>query len=292
MNEPSLSCVIRELRLRPIVAGVLSSIPGVFSWWDRRRPMGNTASSTYARGVWRFHLAHYFSFAHERMPSVVAEFGPGATLGSCIAALCDGVGRAIALDACPYASNDSLNLRMLNELIPDSRRAHEYAALQDAVTAVGTRRHDSLLEYVAPCADLHVMPENSVDFIFSHSVMEHVVKPAEAYEAFFRWLRPGGIISHKIDHSSHAITKSWNGHYAIPDRLWSIIVGGRPYLLNRMTPKQHRDAITDTGFDVLLEKLEFAKETDMNSRCPFVRDAKEYQIKTSTFVCQKPVAHS
>lgn len=292
MNEQSLSCLFRELRLRPIVTGVLSSIPGVFSWWDKRRPMGNTASSTYARGVWRFHLAHYFSFVHESMPSVVAEFGPGATLGSCIAALCDGVGKAVALDACPYASNDFLNLRMLDELVPDSRRAHEYAALQDAVTVVSTSRHDSLLEYVAPCVDLHVLPENSVDFIFSHSVMEHVVNPTETYEAFFRWLKPGGIISHKIDHSSHAITKSWNGHYAIPDWLWRIIVGGRPYLLNRMTSQQHRDAITDTGFDVLLEKFEFANETDKNSPCPFVRNAPEYRIKTSTFVCQKPAAHS
>lgn len=179
--------------------------------------MGNTASSAYAQGIWRFHLKHYFSFTNDRMPSVVAEFGPGATLAACIAALCDGVDKAIALDACPYASNESLNLRMLDELILNSRGGHDYAVLRDAVANVSTSYGGSLLEYVAPCTDFHALPDNSLDFIFSHSVMEHVVNPAQAYDAFFRWLKPGGIISHKIDHSSHAITQSWNGHYAIPD---------------------------------------------------------------------------
>ncbi len=252
--------------------------------------MGNTSSAAYARGVWRFHLANYLRFSGERMPTVVAEFGPGATLGSCIAAICDGVGKAFALDACPYAANDSLNLKMLDELIPDSRRMEDRAALRKVVATVGTNDPDSLLQYVAPCTDLHVLPENSVDFIFSHSVMEHVVRPIDAYKAFFRWLQPGGIISHKIDHSSHAITRSWNGHYAIPNGLWSVIVGGRPYLLNRMTSIQHRDAITGVGFEVLTEKFEVATEIDTGTSCRSIRNREEYQVKTSTFVCQKPLA--
>ncbi len=106
------------------------------------------------------------------------------------------------------------------------------------------------------------------------------------------WLKPGGIISHKIDHSSHAITKSWNGHYAIPDPVWSLIVGGRPYLLNRMTPKQHREAIENVGFEILFKKFEMARETDTNSPCRSVKDREECQIKTSTFVCQKPLAEA
>lgn len=283
-----LFCLLRELKLRPIAAGVLSNLPGLFAWWDRRRPMGNTSSSAYARGVWRLHLENYATFSGQRLPAAVAEFGPGATLGACIAAICDGVGKAVALDVCPYASDDAANLRVLDELLPDSERTHEYVRLKDAVTRVGTAGPDSLLRYVAPCTDPETLSPNSMDFIFSHSVMEHVSEPQCAYEAFFRWLRPGGIISHKIDHSSHAITRSWNGHYGIPDALWSVIVGRRPYLLNRMTPTEHRDAIVSAGFRVLLEKFETAKVTDSNSTCPCVKNTNDYQIKTSMFVCQKP----
>lgn len=57
-----------------------------------------------------------------------------------------------------------------------------------------------------------------------------------------------------------------------------------------MTSKQHKDAITDAGFDLLLEKLEVATETDINSECSLVRSQSEYQVKTSTFVCRKPAA--
>jgi SAM-dependent methyltransferase len=283
-----MMCLLRELKIRPMVTGVLSNIPGLFSWWDSRRPMGNTSSAAYARGVWRFHLENYQKFANGRLPSSIAEFGPGATLGSCIAALCDGVDRAIALDVCPYASSDSENLRILEELVPDSNRAAEHAVLREAVMHVGSGERETLLKYVAPWTDLNVLQENCVDLIFSHSVMEHVTKPVEAYKACFRWLKPGGIMSHKIDHSSHAITRSWNGHYAMPAVLWSLIVGGRPYLLNRMLPKQHRDAIESAGFRILFEDYEVAKETDRNSSCPSIKSRKEYQIKTSTFVCQKP----
>ena len=284
-----MRCVLRELKIRPIVTGILSNIPGLFSWWDSRRPMGNTSSASYARSVWRFHLENYKSHKDGCTPPVIAEFGPGATLGSCIAALCDGVGKAIALDVCPYASKDSKNLKMLDELIPDSNRMMEYALLREAVIRVGSDDRKTLLQYVAPWTDLNVLPEDSVDLIFSHSVMEHVSHPIEAYKAFSRWLKPGGIMSHKIDHSSHAITKSWNGHYAMSGVLWSMIVGGRPYLLNRMTPIQHRDAIQSVGFKILLEKFEMAKETDSNSSCQSIRNRKEYQIKTSAFVCQKPL---
>jgi len=282
-------CFLRELRIRPIVAGILSYVPGLFSWWDSRRPMGNTSSASYARGIWRFHLENYKKYIDGRVPPAVAEFGPGATLGACIAALCDGVEKAIALDVRPYASDDSMNLQVLEELIPDSNRAMDRALLSDAVMHVGSDERKTLLEYVAPWTDLNVLPEGCVDLIFSHSVMEHVTTPIEAYKACFRWLKPGGIMSHKIDHSSHAITNSWNGHYAIPKALWSMIVGGRPYLLNRMTPVQHQDAIESLGFKILLMEFEMAKDVDNNSTCRSVIKREECQIKTSTFVCQKPL---
>lgn len=250
--------------------------------------MGNTSSSAYAHGVWRFHLENYARFSGRRLPATIAEFGPGATLGACIAAICDGVGKAIALDVCPYASNDAANIRMLDELFSDTERVGKYALLKDAVTRVGTDDPDALLRYVAPYTDPNALSPNSVDFIFSHSVMEHVSEPQHAYKAFFRWLKPGGIISHKIDHSSHAITRSWNGHYAIPDALWSFIVGRRPYLLNRKTPTEHREAIANAGFRMLFEKFEMAKATDNSSMCPSIKNTNDYQIKTSMFVCQKP----
>ena len=59
-------------------------------------------------------------------------------------------------------------------------------------------------------------------------------------------------MSHKIDHSSHGITRRWNGHYAVPGPLWALIYGRRPYLLNRRRPIEHLADMEAAGFETLL----------------------------------------
>jgi SAM-dependent methyltransferase len=276
---------LNELKIRPIVTGILSYVPGLFAWWDSGRPMGNTSSSSYSRGIWRFHLKNYNNVYQNKMPSVVVELGPGATLGTCIAALCDGVEKAIGLDACSYASDGSENIRILDELIKDGSPYEKLRELYEAVKNVGSASKETLLCYVAPWTDLKVLAESSVDLIFSHSVMEHVDSPMEAYKACHHWLREGGVMSHKIDHSSHAVTKTWNGHYGIPSFLWMIIFGNRPYLLNRMTPAEHEKLIEAAGFCVVAKSFEVADKDDNSS---FYKSTdKNYQIKTSTYICKK-----
>jgi hypothetical protein len=150
-----------------------------------------------------------------------------------------------------------------------------------------THQRKSPLAYFAPWTASDVLPEASVDMVFSHSVLEHVDSPADAYAACFRWLRPGGIMSHKIDHSSHGLTKSWNGHYALPNWIWTLVRGGRPYLLNRMTPSHHRELILAQGFVILSETLVEATDLDSSTRCTLVTSDGDARVKTSTFVCKK-----
>jgi SAM-dependent methyltransferase len=278
-------CLLAELKLRPIITGILSYIPGLFSWWDRSRTMGNTSSAAYSRGIWRFHLKNYNNVYQNKIPSVVVELGPGATLGTCIAALCDGVEKAVGLDACSYASDNSENLRILKELNEDERATEKYNELYAAVKNVGVSGKETMLSYVAPWSDLKVLSGGSVDLIFSHSVMEHVDSPKDAYKACYHWLREGGVMSHKTDHSSHAVTKTWNGHYGIPSFLWKIIFGNRPYLLNRMTPCEHEKAIEASGFTIVAKSFQVADKKDTS--CFYKSADKDYLIKTSTYICQK-----
>ena len=95
-------------------------------------------------------------------------------------------------------------------------------------------------------------------------------------------------MSHKIDHSSHGITRSWNGHYAIPKWLWRLIRGGRPYLLNRFTPSQHRTLIRSAGFEILSEVLVEETSNDKGRFVPVDHGDDDTRVKTSTFVCKKP----
>jgi SAM-dependent methyltransferase len=281
--------VLGELQARPLAAGLLSCLPRLYEWWDNRRPTGNTASSTYSRGIWTFHRDNYHRHSAAATLGTVAELGPGATLATCIAALCDGVGQAVGLDVCPYAGGSTRNLKMLDELwpapaLPDPRRQQLVAA----ISHLGTLQSLPTLQYVAPWTSAAAVAQGSVDLIFSHSVLEHVDDPETAYNACFRWLRPGGLMSHKIDHSAHGITRSWNGHYALPDWLWTVIRGGRPYLLNRMPSSEHRRLIEAAGFEILEETLVKATASDRSTRARLRVTDRDASIKTSTFICRRP----
>jgi SAM-dependent methyltransferase len=286
--NPSMGSVLRDLRTRSLATGVLSYVPGLFAWWDRRRPMGNTASAPYCRGIWEFHLSNYRRASDGDTPSAVAELGPGATLGVCIAALLDGTETATALDAGQYAAQDA-NLRVFDELIASHGSAGHTADLRSAVFAAGNSKLESRLRYRAPWTDPTVCEADSLDFVFSHSVLEHVDDPGTVYRACFHWLKPGGLMSHKIDHSSHGITRSWNGHYAIPPGLWRMVFGNRPYLLNRLRPLQHIDAMERAGFRIL-DSTEFVVDrgdTQLLANRSSLPDDDTF-IRTSTVIAIKP----
>ena len=100
----------------------------------------------------------------------------------------------------------------------------------------------------------------------------------------FRILKKGGFMSHKIDHSSHELTKSWNGHYAINNLIWKILKGGKPYLLNRLTPSEHREIILKCGFEILEEK--YVKSKDRENSLSKLKNENQL-IKTSLFLVKK-----
>ena len=280
--------MIKEVRVRALVGGILSNVPGLYKWWDGRRPIGNTASSKYASTIWKFHRDNYARYASGLHPKNVVELGPGATLATCIAALCDGADSAIGLDVLPYAGSVQVNFKMLHELWAESFDNARYLAICDAIHHLGSMQKQMPLAYFAPYTDPTVLPDSSVDLVFSHSVLEHVDCPEDTYAAFYRWLKPGGIMSHKIDHSSHQLTRSWNGHYALNNLTWKLIRGGRPYLLNRMLPFRHRELILAQGFEILSETFVRATDLDSGVKSSLQIGEDDASIKTSTFVCKKP----
>ena len=81
--------------------------------------------------------------------------------------------------------------------------------------------------------------------------MEHVADIEMSYGAMAKWLRPGGMMSHQIDLSSHNLTKQWNGYRQYPDWIWRVIEGKRPYLINRATCSEHIELMENNGLEIL-----------------------------------------
>jgi hypothetical protein len=280
-----------KLKVKAVVTGLSTYIPG----YNYMRPTGGTGSARYCYSVWLRHLV--LVHKHGRLtgvPKIVAELGPGDSIGIGLAALLSGVDKYYAFDLVRY-SNLTSNLAIFDELVQLFRRreaipgedefplvhpkldSYEFPdellkeSLKDAllpervdeirlcIERIGDA--SSRITYHAPWTDASVIQQGSVDMIYSQAVLEHVDDLPAVYWDMRRWLKPMGVMSHQIDFKCHGKADTWNGHWTYSDFVWKIVVGRRPYLLNRVPHSEHLRLISEKGFDVALDKAVHSKST-------------------------------
>ena len=221
------------LNLATLVPGV-ASIPPVRAYLAKRRTgTRGTDSARYCYAVWMRHLVMASRSGLLTTPRIIAELGPGDSLGTGIAGLLCGASRYYAFDVVEHASTQR-NVAILRALVPLFRdraaipdaaefpnvhpRLEDYsfprgvlpderltAALEPArlehieASLAGNAGADSLVQYRAPWYGESTIETGTVDMIFSQAVLEHVDDLAGTYHAMARWLKPGGLLSHEID---------------------------------------------------------------------------------------------
>lgn len=261
---------------------------GVATWLpiDRlvQRSTGGTDDARYCYSIWLRHMRVAHQSGLRVDPTAVAELGPGDSLGIGLAALISGAEQYYAFDVREYA-NTERNIRIFDDLctlfqqraaipgpdafpqikppladysfpaevLTDQRLAlatapDRLAAIRASIT---DRSTTSRIRYVVPWFNSTVVPEGSVDLVFSQAVLEHVDDLAGTYAATYRWLKPGGYMSHQIDLRSHDTAETWNGHWTYSDWTWRIIRGKRSYLINRVPASEHLRLIRQSGFEVV-----------------------------------------
>lgn len=223
-------------------------------------------------------------------PNVVAELGPGDSLGIGSAALITGANKYYALDIVEYASSkrnieifdELVELFMKREKIPnesefprltpylesyefpshiltdellnESLKKSRIASIRSAVSNLNGKNNNNIqILYFVPWYDSKVIKEGSVDMVYSQAVLEHIDDLAHTYEALYRWLKPSGFMSHQIDFRCHKTAKEWNGHWAYSDLIWKLIRGKRPYFLNRHPHSTYLALLRKYGFEVICD---------------------------------------
>jgi hypothetical protein len=273
---------------KPLLRGVATYLPFVKRFTNRGS--GGTDSPRYCYSVWLRHLVWLDHLGLASNLRVVAELGPGDSLGTGIAAIFSGVDKYYALDVKPYFDNQT-NLEMFDHLLALFRarepiphesefpevfpRLQDYAfphhiicrdrmdaaLAEDRIAAVrrelanlANQRQGEHFGYFAPWDSSAILQPETVDLAFSQAVMEHVVDVRGTYSALAKWLKRGGCMSHTIDFRSHHTAQEWNGHWSYSDFTWKLIVGTRAFLINRQPHSSHIDAIKQNGFDILVDQ--------------------------------------
>lgn len=264
----------------PLLKGLLTNVP--FLYRPGANARGGSIEARYCYSVWLRHLSAAETHGLQRHPQVVAELGPGLSLGVGLAALLSGAERYVALDVSRDADPDQ-NEKCVAELaqlfdegahIPDDReypevvpRLAEYtrpallsglgamapervAAIRQAIrqpSGPGGTNPTPVLTYVVPWHGAVGRDGGSVDFMIAQAVMEHVDDIRTAYRDIATWLRPGGFFSAAIDFRSHGLTRAWNGHWGYTVWQWRTVLGRRRWGINRLTLSQHLRAMEDAG---------------------------------------------
>lgn len=232
-----------------------------------------------------------------------------------MAALLSGVKRYQAFDIVRYSNlqasipifEELINLFHARASIPD---ASEFPEAKPYLTDYGFPSHiltDSILEsalsktrlnhlrmvldaggdpeflsYVVPWSSQSSIKAESVDFIFSQAVMEHIDDIDGAYAAMNHWLTPNGFISHQIDFRSHNLLRRWDGMRALPSWQWRILRGRRPYLINRIPCQGHLEVLMRNGFDIAeLIRFELEPEVTREQLAAEFRNLSETERSTS-----------
>ena len=271
-----------ETRFPPLAKGLLSfAVPALRSAHHRRS--GASASPEYCYSVFLRHFAHLANYNGGRMPRIVAEFGPGDSLGTGLAALIAGASHYIALDVQNH-TDPANDLQVFDQLValfhgrtpipaagiriatepPDwgfpeplaaglaQALGHErLQAIRDDLAA----RSGRFVTFAVPWYGKPPIEPRSVDWLFSHSVMEHVDDVEHAYACCADWIADAGHMTHEIDYGSHSLTRHWNGHWAISAACWRMIRGARPFLINRLPHEAQIEAVRRNGFHILRERL-------------------------------------
>ena len=275
--------------IKPLAKGLVSYIPGVYKLFGKKRT-GGTNSARYCYSVWLRHLILAYKNGLSNRLDSVAELGPGDSLGIGLAALISGANKYYALDVVKYW-NINRNVEIFDELvelfkrrekIPDETEfpgvkpvldsyefptniltneilveAMKQTRLESIRTAIlnldNINKNNMQIKYVVPWNDPNVLKKESVDFIYSQAVLEHIDDLVNTYQSLYCWLKLGGFMSHEIDFACHGIVKVWNGHWEYPDLIWRLIRGKKPYLLNRQPHSIHINLIREFGFEIVCD---------------------------------------
>ncbi len=233
---------------------VLSRMPMAYSFWQRLGLFrhGNMDSVGYAAGVFKEHVTRA-GLEGSLNGKTILEVGPGDSIASAIIAYSLGA-RAILVDSGPYAREDMRPYRTLCDLLrshglspPDLSGA---TTLKEALELTGGQYLTEGLE------SWRSIPSNSVDFVFSQAVLEHVRRYEflATQEECFRVMKHGGVASHRVDLRDHLGGALNNLRFS--ERVWeSAFFVGSGFYTNRIQMDEMLRLFERANFDVELTEI-------------------------------------
>jgi SAM-dependent methyltransferase len=213
---------------------------GVFNIGGMERP-------EYALRVFRRHFDRAV-FARKKQPFVTLELGPGDSLFAALIARTFGGSATYGVDVGPFATWDVGHYRQMEEYLRQSGLNSPSLAACSTVDEVMKLCDGRYL--TNGLASLRQIPSASVDFIWSHAVLQHVRRKEffPVLQELRRIQRPDGVSSHCLSISD--ILGGRLNDLRFNERVWeSSFMANSGFYTNRLRYGMLLDMFREAGFE-------------------------------------------
>ena len=189
--------------LKIIVKIILSRIPVSYRTWEKLGLFqhGYMEDGTYALQVFEQHFKQ--SGLVRKGDFTGLELGPGDSVISALIAKEHGATKTYLVDTGFYATNDTSSYKKI--LLSLNEKGLEIEDFPESCSFTEMLNHYNGRYLVNGLESLKSIPGESIDFVWSQAVLEHVRLHEfdECMQEFYRILKQDGVCSHRIDLKDH-----------------------------------------------------------------------------------------
>jgi hypothetical protein len=234
---------------------VLARVPLSYQLWKRCGifRLGAMERPDYALGVYRCHF-DAAAFGRKNGEFVALELGPGDSLDSAIIAKAFGASQTYMVDVGDFASSDLACYRQMEAHL--RRSGVPPPDLSTCRTVDDFLKATSARYLTKGLASLREIPTASVDFIWSHAVLQHVRRGefVPTLRELRRIQRPDGIGGHRISISD--ILGGKLNDLRFSDRIWeSPLMARSGFYTNRIRYGELMRLFREAGFVPEIRKM-------------------------------------
>jgi SAM-dependent methyltransferase len=239
--------------LKIVAKLLIARLPVPYEFWNSVGVFrhGQMESLDYPLKILDLHLQRAYPEGL-RPSSVILELGPGNSIASAIIGCAQGAKCTYLVDVGSFASVDvafyqslASKIRDRGMSVPDLAGA---ASIEDVL-------HVCNAEYLTDgVQSLRKIPSGSIDFVWSHSVLEHVRKNEleRVLQELKRVLKPGALSSHNVDFQDHLEGALNNLRFS--DQLWeSPFFAESGFYTNRIPAITMHRMFKTAGFEIVRE---------------------------------------
>ena len=214
---------------------------------------GKMDSCEYAIKIFELHFYRAFP---EKPPAkfTMLELGPGDSIASAIIGFAYGSSLSYLVDIDNYVTKDLNFYRRLISVL--KLRGLKTPNISEA---------NSIQEILNLCNGIYLtegikslksIKNNSIDFVWSHSVLEHIRKYQfyEIQKDLKRILKPSGFASHNIDFQDHL--EYGLNNLRFPEKIWeSNLFANAGFYTNRIPALKMHEIFKEIGFKIERKSL-------------------------------------